>query len=307
MLFRSLSGLDSASLEILEGAVSSMAEYIGHPSFRRGDIERKLYGQEAAPAPSAVGDLAETPSAIADHESASGDGLTFTSEQEQLAFVRYNYARSRVFNILWHRRGKTLTVEDCRELVLWQGRALQGRAVIIQANMPLVLAMAKRTRLSGVDFAELISEGNLAMLRSADKFDCSRGFKFSTYACRAILKSFSRVAMRVSRYRAHFPMEFAPELERSDYQEQRRLDTEADFLDELRRVIRTNSANLSDIELEVIRARFNLGAPEGVKPAPLTLEQVGRIIGVTKERVRQIQNKALVKLKNVLLDEGEAA
>ena len=72
-------------------------------------------------------------------------------------------------------------------------------------------------------------------------------------------------------------------------------------------MIRENTANLSDIESEVIRARFNLDAKASEKSAPMTLEQVGRIIGVTKERVRQIQNKALTKLKNVLLDEGEAA
>jgi RNA polymerase primary sigma factor len=57
-----------------------------------------------------------------------------------------------------------------------------------------------------------------------EKFDCSRGFKFSTYSCRAILKSFSRVAMRASRYRGKFPAEFDPAMERSDFIDRQRDD-----------------------------------------------------------------------------------
>ncbi|MEZ6241833.1 MAG: sigma factor [Phycisphaerales bacterium] len=79
--------------------------------------------------------------------------------------------------------------------------------------------MAKRTRMSEVDFADLVSEGNMALLRAVDKFDAGRGFKFSTYACRAILKAFSRQGMKLSKYRQRFPTDFDPKLEESDYLE----------------------------------------------------------------------------------------
>ena len=52
-------------------------------------------------------------------------------------------------------------------------------------------------RLGDVDFAEVVSEGNMALIRAVDKFNVERGFKFSTYACRAILKAFSRTAHEV--------------------------------------------------------------------------------------------------------------
>ena len=60
-----------------------------------------------------------------------------------------------------------------------------------------------------------------------------------------------------------------------------------------------NRAELSDIETEVIEHRFGIKTPNDKRdePQPLTLEQVGKIIGVTKERVRQIQNKALEKIR----------
>ena len=182
------------------------------------------------------------------------------------------------------------------------------RSAIVRINMPLVLAMAKRTRLASVDFNEMISEGNMALLRSVEKFDCSRGFKFSTYSCRAILKSFSRFAMRASRYRGHFPTEFDPAMERSNYQETQRAGVERDCVDELKGILVRNLASLSDVERTVIRERFAIGKLqiEGVKLSK-TLEQVGNIIGVTKERVRQIQNNALKKIREALEESYLAA
>jgi RNA polymerase sigma factor (sigma-70 family) len=159
--------------------------------------------------------------------------------------------------------------------------------------------MAKRTRMSEVDFGELVSEGNMALLRAVEKFDIARGFKFSTYACRAILKAFSRIALKTSRYRNAFPTEFDPTMEKSNYQETKRDDVEKDAVEELQRIIGENRAQLSDVEKTVIQSRFGIArhTATGEEIAPMTLEEVGQVIGVTKERVRQIQNKALEKLR----------
>jgi RNA polymerase primary sigma factor len=163
-----------------------------------------------------------------------------------------------------------------------------------------VLAMAKRTRLGDIDFAEIVSEGNMALIRAVDKFNVDRGFKFSTYACRAILKAFSRTAMKHSRHRIRFPVEFEPDMEKSDWIDKKRDVVEEDCIDELKQIVDRNLADLSDTEQTVIRRRFNWMQKE---ENPLTLEEVGQIIGVTKERVRQIQNKALAKIRK-LMEEG---
>lgn len=185
---------------------------------------------------------------------------------------------------------------------------LSARGAIVRLNMPLVLAMAKRTRLNNIDFNELVSEGNMALLRSVEKFDCGRGFKFSTYSCRAILKSFSRVAMRASRYRGKFPAEFDPAMERSDFVERQRDGLVADCVDELKEILLGNLADLSAVERTVISERFALAETAMLGPTmPKTLEQVGHIIGVTKERVRQIQNNALKKMRLALEDRFLAA
>lgn len=228
---------------------------------------------------------------------------TLTTDQEQLLFLRFNYARREIVRVLERSTDRRLTSAETRRLLAWGHRMLNVRSEIVQFNLPLVLAMAKRTRLHGIDYNELISEGNVALLRSVEKFDAARGFKFSTYACRAILKSFSRVAMRASRYRVHFPCEFDPSMERSDHKDRMREGVESDCVDELKRILMDNLADLNDVEQTVIKERFAITdrpAKAAEPAAPKTLEQVGVLIGVTKERVRQIQNKALRKIRTAL-------
>jgi RNA polymerase primary sigma factor len=139
----------------------------------------------------------------------------------------------------------------------------------------------------------------MALLRAVDKFSIDRGFKFSTYACRAILKAFSRTAMKHSKHRTRFPVEFEPDYEKSDWADKRRDQVEEDCVDELKQIVDRNLADLSSVEQTVIKRRFNW---QQADESPLTLEEVGKIIGVTKERVRQIQNKALAKIRNVMED-----
>jgi len=235
-------------------------------------------------------------------------GQTLSGKQERELFLRLNYARYRIDKVLKRFDGKRLTKTAATEVIWWQRIVKRTQMEIVQANMPLVLAMAKRTRLGNIDYADLISEGNMALLRSVDKFDAGRGYKFSTYACRAILKSFSRVAMKLARYRGRFPVEFDPTLERSDYLDRQRVAHEADCVEELCGIIRENSAELTDVEVTVLQARFALARVEGLDgDGPKTLEQVGSLIGVTKERVRQIQNRALAKLREKLHDDFLAA
>jgi len=228
----------------------------------------------------------------------SSQQVILTAAEEKVLFHQFNYARHRVWKLqqaIWSRPDKTPTPEQAEEILRWHRRADRIREQIAETNLALVLAMAKRTRMSEVDFADLVSEGNMALLRAVDKFDAGRGFKFSTYACRAILKAFSRQGMKLSKYRQRFPTDFDPKLERSNFLETKRADFERDAADEVRRIVMDNRADLSAVERTVIEHRF--GLESGHQEKPMTLEQVGQIIGVTKERVRQIQNKAMEKIR----------
>lgn len=228
--------------------------------------------------------------------------VLLTTAQERTLFLQFNYCRYRVLELRKQIDPALIDHELARQMIEWHRKAETYREQIANTNLALVLAMAKRTRISDVEFTDLVSEGNMALLRAIDKFDVSRGFKFSTYACRAILKAFSRIGIKSSKLRALFPTDFDPKLEKSDYVEKKREGHEDDCVDEIRQIIRENRADLSDIEQEVIAHRFAVGNAKPAAPdaAPLTLEQVGAIIGVTKERVRQIQNKALEKIRVTL-------
>ncbi|MDD4889783.1 MAG: sigma-70 family RNA polymerase sigma factor [Phycisphaerae bacterium] len=277
-------------------------DFVQHPDFSSPDAEQRIMAPVELDGQRPIQRFIQAAAdPIGDPEDLDiPEGAVLTGAQERAMFLQYNYCRFRVTRL--GTEPGVLTATRLRAIFVWFVRVLDLRDQLVNANMPLVLAMAKRTRLSNVDFSELISEGNMALLRAIEKFDVARGFKFSTYACRAILKAFSRASMKQSRYRQRFPAEFDPEMEKSDFLESKREGFEADCVDQLREIIARNGANLNDIEQVVIRERFAItDAIEA--PHPKTLEEVGEIIGVTKERVRQIQNKALNKIKEALESE----
>ncbi len=294
--------LDADDQAQLFRQLSEPAECMYNDSFEKATTERELFGSTAKLTHRGSVRFVENEHHIID-AIATGERLpTLSHDEERHLFCRFNYARWRVAKILDEYKGKVLTPIAARHLIAWGHRVVAVRSIIVRINMPLVLAMGKRTKLGNIDFNDLVSEGNMALLRSVEKFDCHRGFKFSTYSCRAILKSFSRVAMRASRYRGKFPTEFDPAMERSDHLEQKRIDVVQDCVEELKQILLSNTAALNDVERVVVRERFALGPKHGgpIDAAPKTLEQVGRIIGVTKERVRQIQNNALRKIRATL-------
>jgi len=141
---------------------------------------------------------------------------------------------------------------------------------------------------------ELISDGSVALMQAAEKFDCSRGFKFSTYACRAILRSFSRAAKKIYRYRSRFPLQLDLSLQKGDGIEPYQDDRQDEVIEEIRTIYQQNLADLSDTEKTVVELRFSL---VNRSANPLTLKQVGDQIGLSKERIRQIQTKAMAKLR----------
>jgi RNA polymerase sigma factor (sigma-70 family) len=221
-----------------------------------------------------------------------------TPKQEIEVFLQFNYARCRAEMARQEIQPPRLTLAQARELLHWHQKSLELREIIAEYNLALVLAMAKRLPSTNIDFPEMISEGNMALLRSIDKFNVSKGFKFSTYACRAILKAFSRLGTKTTRHRAVFPVGFEPDLERSNYQSEKAADEEMGCVEQVSRIFKENRCNLSDLELEVITKRFAFDKPDA--PKGMTLQALGREIGLTKERVRQIQIHALAKMRDNL-------
>jgi RNA polymerase primary sigma factor len=284
---------------LLKELLAKPIDYIDSDVFRQPDAERYVYGLDDVERPDVswyrplMEDL--IPSRGRVDTPRQGKSVLLSGAQERILFLKFNYARFRMRESQDALGARRPDLGTAREILRWHAIADGFRQQIAETNLALVLAMAKRVRIMDGEFSDLISEGNMALMRSVDKFDCGRGFKFSTYACRAILKAFSRHGMKSTRHRQRFPTDFDPAFEKSDFVETRRAEAVSDSAAEVRHIMEHNEAELTSVEQTVISHRFGIGAP--AETVPLTLEQVGQIIGVTKERVRQIQNKALAKLR----------
>lgn len=288
----------------LSAILSNEPDFVDDPSFAKRNAEALLFEQAPEipdPNTSWYHPVMEN---LSDARSARGVvNVVLTKEQEQALFLQYNYARYRLAKLRKAIGDRPVTDDEADDLLAWYYKARRLRDRVAQFNLALVLAMAKRIRGTDLDFADLISEGNMALLRAVDKFNASKGFKFSTYACRAILKAFSRTGMKHSQYKSMFPTDFDPALEKSDHQERKNTGHENDCADEVKRIVLENDAELTEVEQQVIEHRFAIRRAGAAMTGPLTLEQVGKLVGLTKERVRQIQNKALAKIRRTLEDQ----
>jgi RNA polymerase primary sigma factor len=226
----------------------------------------------------------------------------------------------------------------------------RARRRFIQANLRLVVSIAKRYPNSGMPFLDLIQEGNLGLIRAVEKFEYRKGFKFSTYATWWIRQALTRAIAdksRTIRVPVHM-MDTITQMQTAEntlikrlgrtpnddeiaeeagltvgkVREAKRVAPEpislfepvgednatiGDFIEDQDAGVpfelvlaRLNQADLQEIlgrlndrERQVIEMRYGLGADE-----PKTLDEVGRLFSVTRERIRQIESKALAKMRN---------
>lgn len=164
---------------------------------------------------------------------------------------------------------------------------------IMRANLRLVVSIAKRYAGREQSLFDLVSDGNMSLIRALEKFDFSRGFKFSTYATWAIVKNFARTLPNEQRHRTRFRTSRDELLDLTGDERSGPWGEEAAQREREGQVARMLEY-LDDREREIVRWRFGLDQNQ----EPMTLHEVGAALGVTKERVRQIETRALAKLRS---------
>jgi RNA polymerase primary sigma factor/RNA polymerase sigma factor len=221
-----------------------------------------------------------------------------TAEQEKHLFRKLNYLKFKAVRLredLDQERPKSSLMDEIENLY---DAAVQTKNEIVRANLRLVVSIAKRHVAQSDNFFELVSDGNMSLIRAVEKFDYSRGNKFSTYASWAIMKNFARsipgeLKLR-DRFRTSQDEAFMGAAEtRGDQFEQE--------TSQARRQLQVNKilGTLDEREQRIIMSRYGLGGGD----EPHTLKEVGQTLGVTKERIRQIEARALSKLRKAAQEE----
>lgn len=219
-------------------------------------------------------------------------------EQEGHLFRKMNflkYRASKLRETLDSSRPKSPLMDRIER---YYDQAVATKNQIIAANLRLVVSIAKRHVGQAENFFELVSDGNMSLIRAVEKFDFARGNKFSTYASWAIMKNYARTIPDEHRHRDRFrtsnsEMFGAAEDSRSDQYEQETAQLQRES--QVGQIL----GRLDEREQQIIISRFGLTRGE----EPQTLKEVGAAMGVTKERVRQIEARALNKLRKAAQEE----
>ena len=292
---------------ITQGRLNELREgpldYIHCDAFDTKDADERFLSEELNEITSDEIDDEQIPDGLPAYMEALYRTPLLSAEQERTLFLRMNYRMHRAEML------RLKLVEPNDESLTSAIAAVDAeidlanriRKQIAQANLRLVVSIAKRHLATNRDrtLFELVSDGNVALMRSVDKFDVMRGFKFSTYATWSIKRAYARSLPQEQTQRDRFRTghdEFLSSI-RDHRAEVYSMDPAPQVV--VRESLVAGLAALDERERAIVERRFGL---IGDGPGE-SLEDISRDLKISIERVRQIEMKALGKLRGQIDNE----
>jgi RNA polymerase primary sigma factor/RNA polymerase sigma factor len=272
-------------------------DYMPSPDFDQPGAEQTILGPlpESPIARRNVRGLTGLPSYLA----SLYDVPLLTAKQEVYLFRKYNFLKFRAAGLrsqLDPQRKQNRVLDQIERLF---EEAVATKNQIIQANLRLVVSMVKRYVSDTEQLFDLVSEGNESLMRAVEKFDYTRGFKFSTYASWAIKKNYARSYAKEMKQRDRFRsgseelFDGQPEHRDNPYEQLRAQEVRENQVGKILEC-------LPDRERQIIVERFGL-TPDA---SPKTLQVIANELGVSKERIRQLERRAMSKLREAAREEN---
>ena len=291
----------------VERLLNLVIEFVPHPDFeqqaaiaaadgRQGEIETLEPAVTLAHCP--PDPISQRPAGARGYMASLYDTPLLSRDDEATLFRRLNYVKYRATELraaLDPNRPDVPLLDDIELLLVEADRT---RNQIWRANLRLVVSIAKRYVNPENSFEDLVSDGNMSLLRAIECFDISRGYRFSTYATWAIRKNFHRAITKRHRDRTRFAtvdealLVAAPDRAAPASSPQQAGAT--------RHALARLLDRLPDRERLVVSARFGFDAGEH----PQTLQQIADRLGVCKERSRQLLLRALGRLQKLAEETG---
>jgi RNA polymerase sigma factor (sigma-70 family) len=214
--------------------------------------------------------------------------------KERALFLKFNFHKYQFVQARRRLEPQFARNRDIEQKEHYLRDATETKNAIVRANLRLVVSIARRHLRPSLSLMELVSDGNVTLMRAVESFDVHKGNRFSTYATLALMKGFARsVPTMLAAQRGAGASDARDEMfanlpdARMTGAAERGLQR-----DELRQML----GRLDDREREVLSAHYGLNDSSDAA----TFEQVGERLGISKQRVRQIEQKALAKLRAVL-------
>jgi RNA polymerase primary sigma factor len=227
----------------------------------------------------------------------SGNATLLKPEEETQLFLKMNYLKYRASKLREALDPSRATASAVAAIERLETEAFAVKNHIVRSNMRLVASIAKNRASRDRSYMELVSDGAVSLILAAEKFDVARGFKFSTYAYCSITRALTVTTVKEIGWRRQFATG------RSELFEACVVGFEWGGVEDGPRsgqkVVERMLGGLSDRERAVIAGRF--GLDDGREK---TLRELGEQMGITKERVRQLELRARNKLRAFALEDG---